>query len=59
MDYPYFEFQEKTLKEKLWETLRELKTWTLNEEGSKTIILQNEEVLTCLKLMDHDAMHNV
>jgi hypothetical protein len=47
------------LKEKLWETLRELKTWTLNEEGSKTIILQNEEMLTCLKLMDDHAMHNV
>ncbi len=59
MDYPYFEFQEKTLKERLWETLRELRTWTLNEEGLETNVLQNEEVLTCLKVMDDHAMHNV
>jgi hypothetical protein len=47
------------LKERLWEALRELKTRTLNEEGSETIVLQNEEMLTCLKLMNDHAMHNV
>jgi hypothetical protein len=47
------------LKERLWETLRELRTWTLNEEGLETNVLQNEEVLTCLKVMDDHAMHNV
>ncbi len=26
MDYPDFEFQDETLKERLWETLKELKT---------------------------------
>jgi hypothetical protein len=43
----------------MWETLRELQIGTLNEEGLNTTILQNEEVLTCLKLMDDHAMHNV
>jgi hypothetical protein len=47
------------LKEKMWGTLRELKTRTLDETSLETIILQNEEVLTCLKLMDDHAMHNV
>jgi hypothetical protein len=47
------------LKERLWETLREFLKWTLNEEGLEIVVLQNEEVLTCLKSMDDHAMHNV
>jgi hypothetical protein len=47
------------LKERLWETLKELKTGTLNEEGSKIVVLQNEEVLTCLKLMDDHAINPI
>ncbi len=51
--------QEETSKERLQETLRELKTRTSNQEGSKKVVLQNEEVFTHLKSMDAHAMHNV
>jgi hypothetical protein len=51
--------RKKTLKNKLSETFRELKTWTLNEEGSEAVALENEKLLTCLKSMDDHAMHNV
>jgi hypothetical protein len=47
------------LKNKLCETFRELKTWTLNEECSEAVVLENENLLTCLKSMDDHAMHNV
>jgi len=36
-----------------------LKTRTSNQEGSKRVVLQNEEVFTHLKSMDAHAMHNV
>jgi len=47
------------LKERLWETLKELKTGTLKEEGLEIVVLQNEEVLTCLKLMDDHAINPI
>jgi hypothetical protein len=47
------------LKERLWETLKELKTRTWNEEGSKRVILQNEEVLAHLKPTNGHPIHNV
>jgi len=37
------------LKERLWETLWELKTRTSNEEGLDIVVLLNEEVLVGLK----------
>ncbi len=59
LHYPKSNFQEETLKERLRETSQELKTWTSNEEGSDKMVLQNEEVLVCLKSIDGHAMCNV
>jgi hypothetical protein len=52
MNYPNFEFHEETLKKKMQETLKELKTNTSNEEGL------DEIMLTCLKSIDIHAMCN-
>jgi hypothetical protein len=43
----YFDsiFYEDILKDQLWEALKELKIWTLNDEGGEKTMLQNEEVL--------------
>jgi hypothetical protein len=59
LNYPKSNFQEETLKKWLWETLRELKTRTSNEEGSNKVVLHNEEVLVHLKSIDGHAMCNV
>ena len=40
------QFVEDTLKDRLRETLNELKTGTLNEEGSEKVVLQPNDVLT-------------
>jgi hypothetical protein len=59
LDYLESEFEKVTLRKRLWETLWELKTRTLNEEGSNIVVLQNEEMLVCLKSTNGHAMHNV
>ncbi len=38
VEYPKSKFQEEILKERFWETLRELKIGTSNEEGSKNVV---------------------
>ncbi len=38
-NYSESKFQEETLKERLWETLQELKIGTSNEEGSNIMVL--------------------
>lgn len=45
MEYPYFNFQEETLKERFQETLQKLKIGTLNQEGLERVVLRNEDVL--------------
>lgn len=45
-EHPGSKFQEDTLKDKLRETLKELKTGTSNEEGSEKAVLQPQDVLT-------------
>ncbi len=39
LDYLESDFQEETLKERLWGTLRELKIGTSNEEGLDIVVL--------------------
>ena len=52
-------FVEETLKDRLWETLKELKTGTSNEEGSDRVVLQADDVLTCLRNTDSHATRNI
>ena len=49
----------RTLKDKLWETLKELKTGTSNEEGFEKAVLQPDDVLTRLKGTDSHATRNI
>jgi hypothetical protein len=52
-------FVEEILKDHLHDTLKELKTITNNEEGSKRATLQCDEVLECLKAIDGHAIKNI
>ena len=52
-------FAEDTLKDRLRETFKELKTGTSNEEGSEKAVLQADDVLTRLKGTDSHATHNI
>ncbi len=47
------------MKYQLWEALKEIKIWTLNDEGGEKVVLQNEEVLAQSKAMDGHAIQNV
>ena len=38
-EYPNNKFTDKSLKDRLWKTLKELRTGTLNEEGSKKVVM--------------------
>ncbi len=57
----YFDsvFYADILKDQLWEALKELKIWTLNDEGGEKTMLQNEEVLAQSKAMDGHATQNM
>lgn len=57
--YPNSTIGEKTLKERLRETLSELDTGTSNEKRSNTAVPQSEEVLKRIKLTDGHASRNV
>lgn len=52
-------FSEDTLKERLRETLRELKTGNSNVENSETTVLQDEDVLTTLRATGGHVGQNV
>lgn len=52
-------FQEETLKERLRETLRELKTGTSNEEDSDRAAIQPEDVIDAIRATDGHAARNV
>lgn len=57
--YPESTISEKTLKERLRETLTELNTGTSNEKRSGTAVLQSDEVLKKIRLTDGHASRNV
>ena len=57
--FPNSQLKKETLKDKLRETLKELKIGTSNEENSKREILQNPEVLIQLQSTNGHAMRNV
>jgi hypothetical protein len=50
---------EVTLKDKLWDTLNEFKTRTLNEEELERATLQCDEMLQHLKVTNGHATRNV
>ncbi len=52
-------FVEKTLKDHLHDTFKELKTWISNEEGSKRTTLQCDEVLKHLRATNGHATNNI
>ena len=58
-EHPRSKFAEDTLKNRLRETLKELKTGTSNEEGSEKAVLQAEDVLTRLRGTDSHATRNI
>ena len=58
-EHPGSKFVEDTLKDRLWEILKELKTCTLNEEGSKKAVLQPNDVLTRLRSTNSHATCNI
>ena len=58
-EHPGSKFAEETLKDRLWETLKELKTRTSNDEGSNRAILQADDVLTRLRNTDSHATRNI
>ena len=51
-EHPGSKFAEESLKDRLWEILKELKTCTSNEEGSKKIVMQADGLLTHLRNTD-------
>ena len=55
-EHPGSKFAEDTLKDRLLETLKELKAGTSNEEGSEKAMLQADDVLSRLKGTDSHAM---
>ena len=58
-EHPGSKFAEETLKDRLRETLKELKTGTSNEKGSNRAILQADDVLTRLRNTDSHATRNI
>jgi len=52
-------FAKETLNDHLQKTLKEFKTNNSNEEVSKRLTLQFDEMLECLKAMDEHAPWNV
>ena len=58
-EHPDSKFAEKTLKDRFWETLKELKTRTPNEEGSDRAVLQADDVLSRLRNTDSYATRNI
>ena len=52
-------FVEDTLKDRLRETLKELKIGTSNEEGSEKVVLQPDDVLTRLSSNYFHATRNI
>ena len=58
-EHPGSKFAEDTLKDKLRETLKELKTGTSNEEGSEKAVFQLDDVLTRLRSIDSHATRNI
>jgi len=59
LKFPHFIFQEESLKDKLRDTLKELKTCTTNEKGAKMVVLQSDQVLEQLKSTNGHATWNV
>lgn len=60
MAYLNLPFHEDTLKDWLWDILKDLKIETSNEKGTKkAILLDFDEVLARLKAMDNHATRNV
>lgn len=57
--FPECEFQEDTLKERLRETLRELKIGMANEEGQDKVVLQNDDYLVALRANNSHAAKNI
>jgi hypothetical protein len=57
--YPNPQFVEETLKNQLWETLKELKIGTSNEDNLKQATLQHDVVLERLKSINGHASQNV
>ena len=57
--YPDSTLAEKTLKERLRETLSELDTGTSNEKRSSVAVLQSEEMLKRIRLTNGHASRNV
>lgn len=58
-EHPGSKFAEETLKDRLRENLKELKTGTSNEEGSDRAVLQADDVLTRLRNTDSHATRNI
>ena len=58
-EHPGNKFVEETLKDRLREILKELKTNTSNEEGSDRAILEPDNVLTRLRNTDSHATCNI
>jgi hypothetical protein len=59
LKFPNFVFQEESLKDKLQNTLKELKTSKANKEGVKKVVLQSDQVLAQLKSTNGHATQNV
>jgi len=57
--FPDSVFQEESLKERLQDTLKELKISIVNEEGAKRVVLQSDQILEQLKSTDGHATRNV
>lgn len=58
-EHPGNKFAEETLKDRLRQALKELKTGTSNEEGSEKAVVQAEDVVTRLRNTDSQATPNV
>ena len=58
-EHPGSKFAEDTLKDRLQETFKELKTRTSNEEGSEKAVLQADDVLTRLNGTNSHATCNI
>jgi hypothetical protein len=57
--YPNSPFHEDTLKDQLWNALRDLKIDTSNGEGTKKVVLQSYEVLAQFKATNSHATKNM
>ena len=58
-EHPGSKFVEDTLKDRLLETLKELKTGTSNKEGYEKAVLQADDVLTRLRSTNSHATRNI